>query len=124
MQNFEIGLIVSQANRARPNRVGLIGFPFDTNSSFMRGSALAPQLIREALFSESSNLWSESGIDLGQPEALADLGDVALASEENMMLTIENAITSLLEQALRPLSIGGDHSITYPIIRSISKRYP
>jgi arginase family enzyme len=43
----------------------LIGFPFDENSSFMRGAAEASPLIRQALFSDSSNLWTEQGIDLG-----------------------------------------------------------
>lgn len=43
-------------------KLGVIGFRYDENSSFMRGTADAPPLIREAFFSECSNLWSESGM--------------------------------------------------------------
>src|SRR5262252_1758803 len=46
-------------------RVGLIGIPWDENSSFMRGAAEAPPLIRAAFASESANPWSETGIDFG-----------------------------------------------------------
>jgi len=90
----------------------------------MRGTADAPPLIKKALFSESSNLSSESGIDLGQPDIFFDSGDVLPDAGEDMMVTIEQAITSLLSQNLRPVSLGGDHSITYPIIRALSKKYP
>ena len=41
-----------------------------------------------------------------------------------MITTIEESILLLLSQALRPLSLGGDHSITYPIVRALSKQYP
>ena len=43
--------------------IKVIGVPDDINSSFMRGSKAAPPLIREALYSDSSNLFSESGLD-------------------------------------------------------------
>ena len=43
--------------------IKVLGVPDDINSSFMRGSSAAPPLIREALFSASSKLFSESGLD-------------------------------------------------------------
>jgi arginase len=58
-------------------RLGLIGFCSDKNSSFLRGSAEAPPLIREALFSDASNLWSENGTDLGGDEIFFEAGDVS-----------------------------------------------
>ncbi|MBW2562695.1 MAG: arginase family protein, partial [Deltaproteobacteria bacterium] len=45
--------------------ITVLGVPFDSNSSFLRGAALAPLRIREALFSESTNMWTEKSIDLG-----------------------------------------------------------
>ena len=42
--------------------IKVLGVPDDINSSFMRGSSAAPPLIREALYSASSNLFSESGL--------------------------------------------------------------
>ena len=105
-------------------KLGIVGFCYDENSSFMRGAADAPPLIREAFFSESSNLWSESGINLGQPHVFFDAGDVLPVVGKDMMVAIEDSIQHLLAHNLGPLSLGGDHSITYPIIRAVSKRYP
>ena len=59
-----------------PSTPTLIGIPWDVNSSFMRGAAAAPPLVRQALFSPASNLWSELGVDLGAPGMLADAGDL------------------------------------------------
>ncbi|MGZ8843203.1 MAG: agmatinase [Pyrinomonadaceae bacterium] len=98
-------------------RLGLIGFCSDENSSFLHGSAEAPPLIREALFSDASNLWSENGTDLGGDEIFFEAGDVSLASPRD----IENSISALLAQGLRPISLGGDHSITFPIIKAIAR---
>lgn len=105
-------------------KLGVVGFRHDENSSFKRGAADAPPLIREAFFSESSNLWSESGIDLSQPHIFFDAGDVFPNSGEDMMAAIEDSIEFLVSHNLRPLSLGGDHSITYPIIKAVAMRYP
>ena len=56
----------------------LLGVPFDAASSFLRGAAAAPPLIREALRSPASNMWTELGVDLAAPGALADEGDLAI----------------------------------------------
>lgn len=105
-------------------QLGLVGFRYDENSSFMRGTADAPPLIREAFFSDASNLWSETGIDLSQPHIFFNAGDVLPTADKDMMGAIEDSIEHLLSHKLHPLSLGGDHSITYPIIRAVSKRYP
>lgn len=101
----------------------MIGFPFDDYSSFMKGATAAPTLIRQAFRSESSNLWSETGINLGQESLIADLGDASLTVSTHPLIEIERAITELLDQNLVPISLGGDHSITYPIIKAFSKKY-
>jgi agmatinase len=105
-------------------QLGIVGFCYDENSSFMRGAADAPPLIREALFSEAANLWSETGVDLGQPHLFFDAGDVLPTAEKDMVRTIESSIEDLLSHQLLPISLGGDHSITYPITRAVAKRYP
>ncbi len=43
-----------------PSAVAMAGIPFDANSSFLRGPALAPPRIREALYCGSANRFSES----------------------------------------------------------------
>lgn len=49
------------ASDVRPQ---LIGLPYDASSSFLRGAAEAPPLIREALWSPAGNAWTETGMDL------------------------------------------------------------
>jgi agmatinase len=105
-------------------RIGLIGFRYDENSSFIRGAADAPPLIRKAFHSEGSTLWSERGVNLGQPDSFFDAGDVFPQDGKDMIGTIESSITELLFYDLSPVSLGGDHSVTYPIVRAMAKRYP
>ena len=100
-------------------KLGIVGFRHDENSSFMRGAAEAPPLIREALFSDARNLSSENGIDLGSEGILNDAGDISPASPRQ----IEDSVSSLLAQGLRPLALGGDHSITFPIVTAIARKY-
>jgi len=104
------------------NVPAILGIPFDANSSYQRGAAQAPPLIRDAFLSESSNMWSETGVDLAEEEAYVDSGDLDL-SEANAFAQIETAVEQLLDDNLRPICLGGDHSITYPIIRAFSRKY-
>ena len=58
-----------------PGKVALLGVPYDAGSSYQRGAAGAPLLIREALWSEAGNTWTETGIDLKEG-GLEDEGDL------------------------------------------------
>jgi arginase len=104
----------------------LMGIPLDVNSSYLRGAAGAPQKIREALGCDSSNLWSELGIDVGVAGAFRDAGDLRLGNsrEENErdFAEIERAVRALLDKGERPISLGGDHSVTYPIMKGFAGR--
>jgi agmatinase len=102
----------------------LIGIPWDANSSFLRGGAAAPPLVRKALFSPASNLWTELGVDLGAPGRLADAGDLDIPDAGDSAGTIERAIRELLEHGGAPLAIGGDHAVTYPVVRAVASRHP
>jgi arginase len=97
----------------------LIGLPYDAGSSFRRGSAAAPRLIREALRSPASNSWSETGIDVGLPTSLADAGDIDLANTADVRGAIEAGIGHVLRDGGRPIALGGDHSVTYPVLRAL-----
>lgn len=100
----------------------LLGIPLDENSSYKRGAAAAPRLIREALHCESTNMWSELGVDVGAEGAYVDAGDLSLP-EKDAFPVIENAIEGFLHKRQRPVSLGGDHSITYPILRSFGRHF-
>lgn len=101
----------------------IIGLPWDENSSYLRGAAEAPAVIREALFCESANLWSESGVDFGQ-RPIHDAGDLPMLNGEAMFGMIEHSIASLIDQHYAPISLGGDHAVTYPIMRAFAKKHP
>ena len=111
----------------RPRPV-LLGAPWDAASSFLPGAARAPAAIRLALRSPHTNLWTESGLDLGLPDALGDAGDVELANErargEEARLAIEAAVDRLCEAGARPIVLGGDHSVTYPVLRAVRRHRP
>lgn len=105
-------------------KLALIGFRYDENSSFMKGAADAPPQIRAALRSDASNLWSEAGIDVGLESVFFDAGDVEPVSGTEMLGLIQDSIRTLISDGLAPLALGGDHSITYPIIKALSKKHP
>ncbi|HKY28274.1 MAG TPA: agmatinase [Pyrinomonadaceae bacterium] len=109
---------------AQPTRLALVGFRYDENSSFMKGAADAPPQIRAALRSDASNLWSESGVDLGVEGTFFDAGDVAPVAGTDMFSLIENSVWTLLNDNLAPISLGGDHSITYPIVKAMARKHP
>jgi arginase len=100
----------------------LLGVPFDANSSYKRGSAAAPPLIRDALRCDSSNMWTELGVDVGAEGAYRDAGDLRFG-EGDIFATIEQAVDELLEKRQRPVCLGGDHSITYPILRAFGRQF-
>lgn len=114
--------MTDRTDASPPPRLALVGFRFDENSSFLRGAADAPPLIREALSSEHSNSWAENGTDLAA--AFFDAGDVSPAPGTDMLTAVEGAIKSLLARGLSPVSLGGDHSVTYPIVRAVARRHP
>ncbi len=106
------------------NDVVIAGVPFDINSSYKRGPALAPVRIREALFCESSNLYTENRYDLGTMPGWHVLPDFLLPTREHVFEYIENETTGFLKKMLRVITLGGDHSITLPVIRAYSCEYP
>jgi agmatinase len=115
--------MAASSNKFNPAKnVALIGIPWDENSSFMRGPAEAPPLIRAAFASESATLWSETGIDIGAAP-IFDAGDVEPVSGAAMINRIAESIEALLDQDYRLIALGGDHAITYPIVKAFAKKY-
>ena len=103
--------------------VRLIGLPTDCNSSFLRGAAGAPPLIRAQLFSAHGNLAAEAGPEIGNDIVLNDFGDLALAESDGDDAMITAAVTEALVAGEAPLLLGGDHAVTFPIVQAIAARY-
>ncbi len=102
----------------------LLGIPLDHNSSFLRGAAHAPPLIRQALHSDAWNKTTETRVDLGTPGIFEDSGDLPAMESPDAFTRIEDAIAKIVEAGKRPVSLGGDHSITAPILRAVGRRIP
>lgn len=102
----------------------LLGLPYDASSSFLRGPAEAPPLIRKELWSEATNPWSEALIDLSAPGALADAGDLELPASPEARQRIEAGVERVQAGGGRVIALGGDHSVTYPVLRALGPRHP
>lgn len=101
----------------RKQIVNLLGIPYDDKSSFKRGAAKAPNEIRKVLHDGSSNYMTETGIDISL--VLKDYGDIQTADYQKISLQISEAI----DLKLPSVFLGGDHSITYPIVLALNKEH-
>jgi len=112
-------MLTQQARQ--PGTPVLLGIPFDANSSYLRGAAGAPPLIRKAFRCDSSNSSTETGIEIDSV-SLLDAGDLELPANGEFT-AIENAVGNFLDRGQSPVCLGGDHSITYPIMQAFGKRF-
>ena len=102
--------------------VTLLGVPWDASSSHQPGAAEAPPRIRAALASASGNAFNERGDDTDSPDVLTDAGDLTLPEDAALARArIEEAAGAILDGGNRPLVLGGDHSITYPVLRAFRR---
>jgi len=99
----------------------IAGFPVEKNSSFLKGCAFGPDKIREAFNLDSTNKCSENCIDLGQEIRIKDIGDMKIIDFFN---DIYSSVYDILDRGGRLLSLGGDHSITNPIVKAYGKKFP
>ena len=104
--------------------VAVVGVPFDAGVSYRPGARFGPAHVRE-----SSRLLRpyNPALDVS-PFAcmqMADAGDVAVNpfSIEEAIGQVERGADSLLERAGRLLTIGGDHTIALPLLRSVARRH-
>ena len=99
--------------------IDLIGVPLDENSSYLRGAAAGPGAIAEALRCDSANLWTETGFDL-EP-VLRWQGDLSLPAGEAAMEAVRSAAQKAGESPAVPIFLGGDHSVTYPLVKGLRR---
>ncbi len=104
-------------------QISILGFSTDENSSFLRGASKAPLSIMEAFNSKATNKFSENGIDLDAQNLWTYENFSNIPSRKKGFTLIREAVKINLEKSNRCISIGGDHSITYPIIDAYSHFY-
>lgn len=110
----------------KPGDVALMGVPLDRHSSFLQGPAFAPGRIREALHNGAANLTAEDGTDLGTSARWKDTGDVDVFEGFGAapIQAIKDAAEQRIQTGASLLSLGGDHSVSYPLIDAHSEAYP
>ena len=105
-------------------KIGLLGVPYDSNSSFLRGPSYAPLRIRLMDKDGSANQYAELGTLISQEKAYQDLGDIEFETVEG-----PKAFDKILQRVqlevkkMKLLCLGGDHSVTYPIVKAHATKY-
>ena len=103
--------------------VTLIGLPTDANSSFLKGPAKAPPLVRAMIRSDKGNDATELGGPMASDLVLNDRGDLALDGSPADDDRIIAAVADALAAGEVPIIIGGDHAITYPVLKAIAAHH-
>ncbi len=103
------------------------GIPFDQAVTNRPGARLGPRAIREASALQSPDAPYGWGFDVMSEFAIADYGDLAFdyAHVDRFPAALEAHIAGILDQGAGCLSLGGDHYITFPILRAhVAKHGP
>ncbi len=105
-------------------RVGLFGVPYDGTTSFRPGTRFGPAAIREV----SSGLESycpQLDLDL-EDLAFADLGalDIPFGAPEPVVMAVQRATEAVLALGLKPLMLGGEHSISSGAVAAVAAQHP
>jgi agmatinase len=106
-------------------QVALLGMPMDLGVTNRPGSRFGPRAMRaiERIGPYNHVLDCAPTFDL----RVADIGDVPFASRyrlEQSHVDIEQAVAKIVAAGIIPLSVGGDHSITHPILKAVGKDRP
>ena len=105
-------------------RVGLFGVPYDGTTSFRPGTRFGPAAIRDV----------SNGLETYCPQldrdledlAFADLGavDIPFGAPEPVLQAVRDSTQAVLNRGLRPLMLGGEHSITAGAVAAVARRHP
>lgn len=106
--------------------IKLLGLPYDLNSSFLRGAALAPPRIRLMETDGSANTFAELGQDIRSGQAFEDEGDLDIIADrsEEAFTKIRARVAELIAAGDKLVSLGGDHSVAYPVLDAYLDQYP
>ena len=113
-----------QAQTAAAIDVGFVGVPFDIGTSNRGGARFGPRQIRaESCLIRPYNMATRAApFDSLQ---VADLGDIAINTFnlQKSVAIIEAAYDDILDHGCKPLTLGGDHTISLPILRALHKQH-
>ncbi|WP_093915410.1 agmatinase [Sulfitobacter marinus] len=112
------------ANDLKGLDVAVLGIPLDIGTSWRSGTRFGPKQVRaESAMLRPYNLGT--GAAPFDSLQVADIGDLAINtfSLSDSLSIIQDSYTEILRSDAMPLAIGGDHSITLPILRAMAKRH-
>lgn len=103
--------------------VAVSGIPYDGAVTYRSGARLGPRAIRAASVQLAELKAFPFGFDPFDTLAVVDIGDCFIDPHhpETVVETISAHIDRILSAGVVPLSFGGDHFITYPILRAVAK---
>lgn len=104
--------------------VAILGVPMDIGTSWRSGTRFGPKEVRsESAMLRPYNL--QTGAAPFDSLQVADIGDLAVNtfSLKDSLRIIAESYDAILKHDVIPMAIGGDHSITLPILRAIAKRH-
>ncbi len=106
-------------------QIAMVGVPMDLGVTNRPGSRFGPRALRtiERIGPYNHVLDCAPVHDL----RVADIGDVPFQSRYRLELShddIERRINQIVDAGVVPLSVGGDHSITHPILKAVGKKAP
>ena len=123
---FDTDGSIFMASRREPAgcRVGLFGVPYDGTTSFRPGTRFGPAAIRDV----------SNGLETYCPQldrdledlAFADLGavDIPFGAPEPVLEAVRESTQAVLNLGLRPLMLGGEHSITAGAVAAVAAQHP
>lgn len=112
------------ADTAEGLDVAFIGVPLDIGTSLRAGTRFGPRQIRaESVMIRPYNM--ATGAAPFDSLSVADIGDVAINTYNllDSVRVIEESYTSLMAHPVIPLTLGGDHTITLPILRALVRKH-
>ena len=101
------------------------GVPFDCATSYRSGARLGPRAIRAASVQLAELPSFPHGFDLFEHLAVADYGDcfVDYGYPEKIVESVEKHAKKILQSNAKMLTFGGDHFVTYPLLRAHAEKY-
>ena len=105
--------------------IAVSGIPFDAATSFRPGARFGPKAIREASVQLAELLAYPDGIDPFKTLAVTDYGDCELdyGFHSNVVSQIEAHAKTILDSGTEMLTFGGDHFVTYPLLRAHAEKF-
>ena len=104
--------------------VAIVGVPYDSGTSYRSGTRFGPRKLREA----SLMLWGYNAVLEVDPLAkleLVDYGDVEVIPVDiratHANITAE--VSAILSAGVKVITLGGDHSISYPLLKAHREKY-